>query len=410
MSTTDFHELIRRFRRTTAWSDHRPVAFPEIGVDLYHLSYRSANGHFLLGGASYRCLEHGVTFPARQAAEDGSDQTIGENILFRYPLLREHATMNALRRHSRVLILFHGLNERSFAKYLPWACRLRESTGRPVLLFPMTFHINRVLPAWGAGQSRSYAGRAAIAGNENSHRFNAVISERLSAHPERLFWGAEQSYWDVVDLARTIRTGRHSHFAEGTRVDMLGFSAGGYLPFILTLHNPEDLFGDSRVTLFSSGAPLRDLNLSSPLIMDHLAEVALMKLYVRYTDRLASERLRHWLDHHEEGIWINNLCGPRPGGPRLGPRLKEVAPRVLGIANSSDCVVPTGGMMNGLQGIRRDSGVRIEELELGIHENPFTSERYDLKDRSTFLDYLNQGRFGGQFDRFIELVTAHCAA
>lgn len=409
MRPTDFNEIIRRVRRTTAWNDQRPLAMAEAGIDIFHLSYRSANAHFLLGGASYRCLEHGVTFPAGPATAESSDQTIGENILFRYPLLREHTPGQKHQKHTRVLILFHGLNERSFAKYIPWAYRFWQETRVPVLMFPMTFHINRVLPAWGAEQKGSYAGRVQLPANENSHRFNAIISERLSAHPERFYWGAEQTYWDLVDLVRAVRSGHHPHFVAGARIDMLGFSAGGYVPLLLMLHNPEDLFGDSRSVIFASGAPLRDLNLSSPLIMDHLSEVALMKLYVKYTDRLASDRLRHWLNHHAEGIWVNSYSGLVPNRARLEPRLKEIAPRLLGIANSNDTVVPAGGMMNGLQGIRRETGVRVEELPLGIHENPFTTASYDLRDRSTFLECLNRERFGDLFEKFIGLVAGHCA-
>jgi hypothetical protein len=44
--------------------------------------------------------------------------------------------------------LLHGLNERSWDKFLPWAARLVESTARAVILMPIAFHMNRALAEW----------------------------------------------------------------------------------------------------------------------------------------------------------------------------------------------------------------------------------------------------------------------
>ena len=407
MHHPDYSSISRRFRRTLEWTDDAPLEFLEEGVDLYSLSYSSSNAHFLLGGTSYRCLSHEITFAGTPESSEPSDQTIGENIHFRYPLVVHHAPRHLRGQQNRVLILFHGLNERSFTKYVPWAYQIWQHTGIPVVLFPLTFHINRVLPAWGLTQQESYARRAAIPDNENAHHFNAVISDRIGTHPERFFWGAEQSYWDIVDLARTIRRGHHPHFAEGTRIDLLGFSAGGYIPLALLLEDPENLFSDSRGIIFASGASVRDVNLSSHLIVDHMAEIALMKLFVKYRERLASPRLRHWLDLHGEGTWFNAFCGLLPNRTRLEARLREIAPRLLGVANSNDQVMPPGAIMNALQGIRRDTGVRVEELNLGIHENPFASPDYNVRDRSLMTQFLDLERYGGEFRHFIELTAAH---
>ena len=44
--------------------------------------------------------------------------------------------------------MLHGLNERKWDKYLAWAHYLAEETGKPVIIFPTSFHINRSLPEW----------------------------------------------------------------------------------------------------------------------------------------------------------------------------------------------------------------------------------------------------------------------
>jgi pimeloyl-ACP methyl ester carboxylesterase len=404
---TDYFRISKRIRHQTDWADHTPLNFPEEGADLYYLSYSSANYHYLLGQRHYRCAEHGLSFAVDANAETPSDNQIVENIHFKYPLLRERGSISSLPRHTRVTLLLHGLNERSFGKYLPWAYHLWGQGGAPVLLFPLTFHVNRVLPAWGQQQLDSFKRRQQIADNENVHRFNAVISERLDAYPERFFWGAIQSYWDLIDLARQIRGGLHPHIAPEARLDFVGYSAGGFLALLLLLENHEDLFANSRACLFSTCAAIRDLNLSSPFIVDGEAENTLMKLYVRHLERSAGERMRHWLEHHGEGQWARAFSGLLPDRSRLNARLSELAPRLLGFANPNDRVIPQGAMLNSLQGVLRDTGVRVEELSLGVHENPFSCANYQQKERKFLTDFLDQELFGEAFRVFIERICAH---
>jgi hypothetical protein len=403
----DYHDIGRRFRRTAAWADETPLVFAREGVDLYHLPFTSHRGDVLLGKTEYHCAQHGLSFAGEEVSDSHPDAQIDQNLRFRYTLVRDHTEPGRFTRHHRGLVLFHGLNERSFTKYIPWAYQVWAQTGIPVILFPLSFHINRVLPAWADLQQVSYDDRRALAGNENYHRFNAVISARLNKHPERFFWGAVQSYGDVVDLARLIRSGEHPHFAPDAHLDFLGFSAGGYVPLALLLENEEQLFDKSRIVVFASAAAMRDVNLSSHLIVDHAAEVALMKLYVKYLHRLANPRMLHWLAEHAEGRWLNQFCGLLPDRSRLDARLREAGSRILGLANTSDQVMTPGAMMNSLQGVRRDTGVRVEELNLGIHENPFASPDYNVRDRSAIMNFLDLELFGEGFQRFIDLITDH---
>src|ERR1700682_2002929 len=220
---TDYFKISKRIRHKTDWDDHTPLDFPDEGVDLYYLSYSSANYRYLLGETQYRCEAHDVSFAVDVHGASPGDNRIAENIHFKYPLLRESGSLSRAKPHARITFLLHGLNERSFGKYLPWAYHLWDQSGSPVLLFPLTFHVNRVLPAWGQQQMESFKRRKQIKDNENVHRFNAVISERLDAQPERFFWGAIQSYWDLIDLARQIRAGLHPHISNEARLDFVGY-------------------------------------------------------------------------------------------------------------------------------------------------------------------------------------------
>jgi pimeloyl-ACP methyl ester carboxylesterase len=210
-----------------------------------------------------------------------------------------------------------------------------------------------------------------------------------------------------MDIVRKIREDRHPHFAPDARVDLLGFSAGGYVALTLLLENHRDYFRSSRGVMFASCAAVRDVNLASPLILDHLAEMALMKLHVKYREKLMNSRLRHWFEEHGEGRWLNAFCGLMPNRTLLDQRLREIAPRLLGIAGTEDQVMTSGAMMNALQGIRRDTGVRVLELPLGIHENPFACPDYGQKERSMITEFLNEELFGKGFEEFIQSACAH---
>lgn len=403
MKHIDYQRLSKSFRMKEDWTDSEPLRLSDTEAVVHNLEYVSRHAHHLLGAPSYRCEAHNLDFPGEPVEGGNSDCQIAANISFRYPLVREPGTA----RHRRVTMILHGLNERSFTRYLPWAYHLWDRTGDPVILFPLAFHINRVLPGWARHQQEIGDRRCGIPSNEYAHRFNAIISDRLELHPARFFWGAVQSYHDVLDLVRTIRRGEHPHFEPGAQIDLVGYSAGGYLALIFLMENPEGLFADSRCVAFATAVPTRDLCLSSPLILDMTAEVALMKLYVRNIDRLANARMRHWFDHHGEGRWIRAFSGTQPHQALIETRMRELAPRLLGISNVNDLVTPTGAMLNTLQGLRRDTGVPVIELNLGIHENPFVCPDYEQPQRRFIMECLDEARYGTEFERFIGAVVSH---
>lgn len=99
-----------------------------------------------------------------------------------------------------------------------------------------------------------------------------------------------------------------------------------------------------------------------------------------------------------------------PTGRILDARLKELAPRLLAVAGTEDQVMPAGAMMNALQGIRRDTGVPILELPLGIHENPFACPDYGQRERAMITEFLDIDRYGSAFDAFLLKACAHYGA
>lgn len=406
MNHPDYRHIARCIRDQTEWDDAAPLAFAAEGADVYNLAFRSKHAAHLLGQEHYRCQSHGLTFAGERGSDGIEDRDIENNLEFRYPLLRGHSPAQDKTRSRHLIILLHGLNERSYSKYVPWAYQLWRATGAAVALFPLSFHVNRVHPSWGREIKQHLARRQEVARNENVHGFNCVLSERLDTHPERFFWGGLQSYGDVVDLVRQIRAGEHPYVDPEAQVDLLGYSAGGYLSLGLMLGDHEGLFKDSRAVLFASGAVLRSTHLSTRLIMDMACEISLMKLFVRFTQRLATHRLAHWLEEHEEGRWFRALFGEERERERLEARLRELAPRLLAIANSNDDVIPAGAVLNTLQGLHRDTGVRVETLSLGVHEHPFVCPNYQQKDRRFITEFLDERVMGEGFEQFIKAAVS----
>ncbi len=402
MNHPDYRHIAQSIRNTTEWDDEVPLAFPEEGADVFNLSFRSRQAAHLLGQPTYRCEFHEKDFAGEPASDGTADCGLKDNLEFRYPLLRSHGEQ-ARSRH--LIILLHGLNERSYSKYVPWAYQLWRQTGAAVALFPLSFHVNRVEPNWGRELKQHLARRQEVPRNENVHAFNCVLSERLDTHPERFFWGGLQSYGDVTDLVRQIRAGEHPYVDPAAQIDLLGYSAGGYLSLGLMLGDEDGLFKDSRCVLFASGAVLRSTHLSTRLIMDMACEISLMKLYVRFTQRLATPRLAHWLEEHEEGRWFRALFGEESERARLEARLKEISPRLVAIANSNDDVIPAGAVLNTLQGLHRDTGVRVETIALGVHEHPFVCPDYKQKDRRFITEFLDVPVMGAGFEKFIGIAA-----
>lgn len=409
MKHPDYRELAQALRDLDDGEAGAPLSFPDAGVEVHGLPFHSGQAPVLVGHPAYRCDAHGLDFGAEPVTDTPPDWAVQANLSFRYPVLRPLAPGGDRAKAKQLVILLHGLNERSYGKYVPWAYQLMAKTGAAVALLPLSFHVDRVDPLWTRRLKESTAHRQAVPRNEEAHGFNSVLSERLDGRPERFFWGGLQSYGDVVDLVKQVRAGQHPLVDAAAQVDLVGYSAGGYLALGLMLANPEGLFTHSRAVPFAAGAVMRSTHLSTRFIMDLACEVSLMKLFVRFTARLANPRLLHWLTHHEEGRWFRALFGEEAERPRMEARLKEIAPRLLAIANTNDAVIPANVMINTLQGLHRDTGVRVEALGLGVHEHPFVCPDYQQRDRRFVTEFVDEAVYGAQFERFVALLSEHLA-
>lgn len=215
------------------------------------------------------------------------DRNVEENSRFQYSLFLPRRSRGE-KPFSRGILLLHGLNEKSWDKYLAWAFRLVELTERPVILFPIAFHMNRAPAVWASPREMIQVARERqrLFGDITASSFaNAALSHRLQFAPHRFLSSGLQSYYDVADLARLIDLGKHELFQEGSELDLFGYSAGATLAEMLLMGNPGGHFGRSRGFLFCGGAVMDQVNPVSKAIMDGEAHRELLTFLKKLAER-----------------------------------------------------------------------------------------------------------------------------
>jgi hypothetical protein len=376
----DHCELHHRLRRLAATGD---VCALGDGLELRTLEFTSAHSVLLPGGGPYTCPEHGVALadpdpagPVDGGALDVCDIVLRGNGSFRYQVL---APVGQGRARGAIL-MFHGLNEKDWTKYLPWAYALAGGTGRAVVLFPIAFHMQRAPRAW----SERHAMHRAAAARQAAYPLilasslsNVAISTRLHARPQRFFWSGLQTFHDVAQLLAEIRAGRHLLVAPDARVDLFGYSIGCLLAQVLLLHDVGGLLADARLCMFCGGAVFNRMSPVSRFILDSEANVALYSYVVEHLENHLrdSERLRHHLgEAHPEGVFLRSMLRYDRMRELREAGFRRLAPRLLGLALARDAVAPPYEVVNTLQGAARDIPVRVEVADFDYpysHEDPF---------------------------------------
>lgn len=212
------------------------------------------------------------------ASDRFHDANISENHRFSYPVFVPAGHKKA----KSCIILMHGLNERNWDKYLYWAEYLALNTRKPVLLFPIAYHINRAPSDWSNPRIMKdlVDKRKTETGNNRSLCFaNVALSERLSEDPNRFYNSGHQTVLDMTALARQIKSGEHPLFEPGSNVDFFAYSIGAFISEIILMANPDNLFKTSRLFIFCGGSIFRSMYGESRCIMDKPAYDKIFKYY-----------------------------------------------------------------------------------------------------------------------------------
>jgi len=368
----------------------------ETGISFTRFDMVSRYRH-LLPGSDRRCEVHGLRFQGPDSelhpeAIHVPDSDILENLRFNYYVVDR---INRSKPADGVIVLFHGLNEKSWEKYLPWALRLVRGTGKPVLLFPLAFHMDRAPRAWIEPRSMSRLSRERAVRHpaiRAQSLANAALSERLEADPLRFAWSGLQSLYDILYLCRRIKAGLHPGIRPNPRIDIFAYSIGAFLALIGIMADPGNLFSKSRLFSFCGGCVLNRTVPTSRYIMDSEANIALYSLYVEHmeTEMAANPRLAHYMSPmHPEGRYFLSLLDLHKMADFRERRLFELRNRIRALALDKDRVMPPMEVAYTLQGRQKRIPIRVLRRDFDYdyaHENPFPGNNVDPRRVSRALD------------------------
>jgi len=342
---------------------------PGTGVRLVSEVFHSPNGYSVSDGKSVAGIFHSI-FKSKELEQSNSD--------FRYYLL---IPGNSSGRGA--IILLHGLNERSWNKYMQWGMRLATDTGRPVVLFPSAYHMNRSPRSWIDRHLMMplVAARTALVPDTQLSTFvNVALSTRMSSSPQRFILSGYQTINDLKVLISSIREGLHPDLPGGGRVDVFAYSIGALATQVMMLSNPSVLPEESRVMLFCGGSVFGLMNGTSKLIMDSKAFERLMTFYLEWPGESRNndgDRLMKIMNDTPEGESFYAMTSLNRLKAVSGTPFRNTEGKLRAVSFAGDCVIPSDAVSATLQ------GANLEVWSPGYpftHENPFPVLAGNLSD------------------------------
>lgn len=304
------------------------------------------------------------------------DATIVENQTFDYPVFMPDTNRKA----QECIILLHGLNERNWDKYLPWAKTLCQRTGKAVLLFPIAFHINRTPASWSSPRENCQWVALRKAQNpslQNSTFANVALSYRLSASPLRIYTSGRETLLNLWQLIRQIRSGAHPLLNANCNLDFFAYSIGAMVAQVLMLSNPERLLSDSKFFLFCGGSIFEKMDGSAREIMDQVAWDEVRRFYINdygsnngFRTELLPAKCDDMFSHAFTSMLRKDI------DKELRTDFYEKAhDRLRIITLRKDKVIPTAGVYDALgEPLARSLVTELDFPFEYTHQNPFPTE------------------------------------
>lgn len=317
--------------------------------------------------ASWRGLD-----AAALASRLEADDAVPENDAFRYQVV---APVEAPGPSGEAIVLLHGLNERRWARYLPWAEALARRLRRPVVLFPIAFHMQRSPDIW--CDSRCMHGVS----NLRKHRHvvassfaNAALSTRLQARPERFYWSGLQTIADLTRLGEGIRRSNEPLLRPDARLDLFAYSIGAFLSVILLSSARQGPWADARLFAFCGGCTLADCDPVSKEILDQAGSLALRECFDHGLEHTRAEHpeLARSLDDDRVGQSFHAMLHPLRCREERGIRLEPLSQRLCGVGLVADRVMSA----TAIERTFAETHARFEVLDFAFpygHTAPFGS-------------------------------------
>jgi hypothetical protein len=364
-----------------------PVAIPGMGIDILKFPFQSRY--------DFPVPIHPPSKISGWSDHSFSDPFIKENSSFTYPVF----VPSGLSRFGEAIIMLHGLNERNWDKYLPWARSLADQTKKPVILFPISFHINRSPQEWFDPRKLNEYLLVRQKQFRNIHAssfLNFAISNRLTEYPERFFLSGYQSVNDLTRLISSIQSGQHPLFDKGTKTNLFAYSIGVFLIQCMMIANPDNLLDDSRFFFLAGGSLFCHMNGISKYIMDSKAHETIQNYYVfRMEDEIREETgATSILNLTQIGKAFRSMILPDRFRQIRENMMKFFSKNLRVIALKNDRIIPameSGHAIGPGKDKIPDNMTIIDPPYPYIHENPFPVK---LKEYKKTIDSIFDMVFG----------------
>jgi predicted esterase len=364
-----YHDIYQLLKSAYSQKNNK-TDVPELGITLSHYPFTSGESKNMLPGSSELfCDKHNHFFDEVNRGSDSNsvldltDHEIVENNNFRYTIVHKTGQEKA----NGTIILLHGLNEKNWDKYLPWAYRLTQDTGKAVILFPIAFHMDRAPEAWSDRKLMfAVADEREKRSKDNTQcsYVNAAISSRMDANPQRLFWSGMQTYSDIIKLANAIKANEIPQISPVAGIDLFGYSIGSFLALILMMGNPQNIFANSRLFCFCGGMTIDRMFPVSRYIMDAHAAVTMQKSFAQFLNSnfASDDRLAHYQNTilHPEESWFKTMVRYNHFQKERESRFNELAGRIKVVVLEKDEVAPPAEALNTLKGGYRNINVQVD--------------------------------------------------
>lgn len=301
-----------------------------------------------------------------------TDSFICENRAFSYPVFTPKN-----KNSRKVILLLHGLNERSWTKYLTWAYSLAISTESYVILFPISFHINRSPLNWKDPRAMIsfMKDRNTVLGEVQMSSFaNIALSNRLTEDPLRFFKSGYQTSYDIERLLSGIRKGEHELIPKTSDFNIFAYSIGAFLAEIILMGNQQNLFTDSKLFIFCGGSVFSNMNGSSKLIMDSLAFERVYNYYLNDFEKTLTgkNQLSEFFRTSQIGMAFRAMIDTGRLKSFREKLFNNLRDQIHSLSLLKDAVIPAKGVLSTLAKDDRKNMVDIWDFPYKyFHENPF---------------------------------------
>lgn len=304
------------------------------------------------------------------------DTRVKENVDFDYFIFKPHTQAKP----EKVILLFHGFNEKYWTKYLSWAEYLVLTTNQTILLFPIAFHMNRAPETWANPREILpilKRRQKEFPGNKESSFANLAISIRIHAFPERFFCSGLETYLDILQLINQIRSGNHPCISKKAQIHFFGYSIGALLTEILLMANPYNYFEESKAVLFCGGSIISQSNPLSKYIMDSESTEAFKSYYfIKLENQLEQNNwLKGIMDQSgDAGRYFKSMLLPENNQELREKRFNQLSGQILSLNLKKDKVFTAEEVEKTVKGSAKQIPSRFEVYDFNYpydHIQPF---------------------------------------